>query len=101
MSKQNKRPVSSVPAHPGEILMTRYLQPRGMSVYELARRISVTRSRVNDIVRKRRSITPETALKLSAVLGTSAEFWMNLQTSYDLHEARRILEQTGARRVIA
>ncbi|MBZ5526057.1 MAG: HigA family addiction module antidote protein, partial [Acidobacteriia bacterium] len=77
------------------------LQPRGMSVYELARRISVTRSRVNDIVRKRRSITPETALKLSAVLGTSAEFWMNLQTSYDLHEARRILEQTGARRVIA
>jgi addiction module HigA family antidote len=93
MANPAKKPVSSVPVHPGEVLLTRFLHPRGMSVYELAKRINVTRSRVNDIVRKKRAITAETALRLSAVLGTSAEFWMRLQASYELHEARRVLRQ--------
>jgi addiction module HigA family antidote len=63
-----------------------------MSVYELAKRLSVTRSRLNDIVLERRAVTAETALRLSKALGTTPEYWMRLQIAYDLEQARNNLK---------
>ena len=76
------------PAHPGEILREDFLGPMGISVYALANAIKVPRSRVNDIVRGRRAITADTALRLARYFGTTPEFWMNLQARYDLETAR-------------
>ena len=76
------------PAHPGEILREDFLEPMGISVYALANAIKVPRSRVNDIVRGRRAITADTALRLARYFGTTPEFWINLQAHYDLEVAR-------------
>jgi len=77
--------------HPGEILREEFLKPMGLSVYELARRICLTRSRVNDIARERRAITADTALRLARFFGTTAQFWMNMQASYELRKAENVL----------
>jgi len=69
---------------PGEILAEEFLKPMGLSQRELARRMGVRPMRVNEIVRGKRSITAETALRLGAALGVSARFWMNLQSNHDL-----------------
>ena len=69
---------------PGEILAEEFLEPLGISHRELARRMGVNAMRVNEIVRGKRSITADTALRLAKVLGTSARFWMNLQSTHDL-----------------
>lgn len=74
--------------HPGEILREEFLAPLGMTPHALAVRLHVPAPRINDIVRERRGITPDTALRLSRFFGTTPEFWMNLQTSYDLKTAR-------------
>ena len=75
------------PIHPGEILREEFLIPEGMTANALARSLRVNAPRINDIVRERRGITPDTALRLAAFLQTSPEFWMNLQTAYDLKVA--------------
>ncbi len=77
------------PVHPGEILRDEFLEPMGLSVYELANSIKVPRSRANDIVRGRRAVTTDTALRLGRYFGTTAEFWINLQTRHDLDVADR------------
>jgi addiction module HigA family antidote len=69
---------------PDAILSEEFLQPMGLSHRELARRMGVNPRRVNEIVRGKRSITADTALRLAEVLGTSARFWMNLQSNHDL-----------------
>jgi antitoxin HigA-1 len=69
---------------PGEILAEEFLEPLGLSHRELARRMEVNPMRVNEIVRGQRAITADTALRLAEALGTSARFWMNLQTNHDL-----------------
>lgn len=69
---------------PGEILQEEFLEPLGWSHRELARRMQVGAMRVNEIIRGERAITADTALRLAEVLGTSARFWMNLQTNHDL-----------------
>ncbi len=74
--------------HPGEILKEEFLAPLGMSVYQLAKKMHVDAQRINPIVLQKRSITPETAVLLAKVFGTSELFWMNLQAAYDLREAR-------------
>lgn len=74
--------------HPGEILKKEFLKPLGMSVYELAKRMHVDAQRINPIVLQKRAITPETAVLLAKVFGTSELFWMNLQAAFDLREAR-------------
>ncbi len=79
MSKQKLPPI-----HPGEILMEEFLKPMGISQYKLAKDISVPARRVNEIVQGKRSITPDTALRLSRFFGLSERFWINLQTRYDL-----------------
>ena len=72
------------PIHPGEILREEFLIPLGLSAHALAMELKVPAPRINDIVRERRAITPDTALRLARYLGTTAQFWLNLQTSYDL-----------------
>ncbi len=72
------------PIHPGEILMEEFLKPMGISQYRLAKNISVPARRVNEIVQGKRSITPDTALRLSRFFGLSERFWINLQARYDL-----------------
>ena len=74
--------------HPGEILKEEFLGPLGMSVYELAKRMRVDAQRINPIVLQKRAITPETAVLLAKLFGTSELFWMNLQANYELQEAR-------------
>jgi addiction module HigA family antidote len=70
--------------HSGEILRSEFLEPLHMSVYALAKALHVAAPRLNDIVLEKRGITPETAVRLARFFGTTPEFWMNLQTSYEL-----------------
>ncbi len=84
------------PVHPGEVLRADFLEPLGMSVYALAKALKVTRSRVNDIARGRRAISADTALRLGRYFGTTAQFWINLQSHYDLRMAQRDLKQIEA-----
>ena len=72
------------PVHPGEILLEEFLEPMGISQYRLAKDISVPPRRINEIVHGKRSVTADTALRLSRYFGTSERFWLNLQTGYDL-----------------
>jgi addiction module HigA family antidote len=79
-----------IPApHPGETLREDILEPLGMSVNQLAKALDITATRLNDIVRGRRGITVDTALRLARYMGTSAEFWLGLQLEYDLRTTRR------------
>lgn len=72
------------PVHPGEVLREEFMLPLQLSSNALARAIGVTPSRVNDIVRERRGITADTALRFARLFNTSHRFWMNLQANYDL-----------------
>lgn len=76
------------PVHPGEVLLTEFLQPMDLSQYRLAKDISVPPRRINEIVHGKRSVTADTALRLARYFGTSDRFWLNLQTSYDLDVER-------------
>ena len=72
------------PIHPGEVLSEEFLRPLGLSQYRLAKDINVPPRRINEIVQGKRAISADTALRLSRYFGTSAKFWLNLQTQYDL-----------------
>jgi len=72
------------PVHPGEILSEEFLKPLDISQYRLAKEISVSARRINEIVQGKRSITADTALRLSRYFGLSERFWMNLQARFDL-----------------
>ena len=85
------------PIHPGEILREEYLKPMGMSANSLAKALNVTPARINDIVRERRGITADTALRLARYFGTDARSWMNLQAAYDL----RVAELAQAKRIVS
>lgn len=74
--------------HPGEILQTEFLEPMGITQYRLGVGLKISHSRVTAIIRGRRAITPDTALRLSRYFGTSAEFWVGLQQEFDLRKAR-------------
>lgn len=78
--KQNKRP----PVHPGEVLLEEFLKPLEISQYRLAKSMSVPPRRVNEIVLGKRSVSADTALRLGRYFGTSEQFWLNLQSEYDL-----------------
>ena len=77
-----------VTTHPGEMLREEFLKPMSLSVNRLALDLHVPVSRVDDLVHERRGVTADTALRLGLYFGMSAEFWMNLQTSYDLSKAK-------------
>ena len=75
-------------AHPGEILLEEFMAPMGVSQYRLAKDISVPARRINEIVKGLRRITPDTALRLGLYFSMSPEFWLNLQSHYDLEKVR-------------
>ena len=79
------------PIHPGEILREEFLEPMGISQYRLAKDISVPPRRINEIVHGKRSVTADTALRLGRFFGMSPQFWLNLQTRYDLEMTEDLL----------
>lgn len=81
------------PTHPGEVLREDFLRPLGMSQYALAKALDVPQIRISAIVNGKRAITPDTALRLARYFGTSPEFWIGMQATYDLETAR---DQVGA-----
>ena len=79
--------------HPGEILLEDFLTPMDISVYRLSKEIHIDQTRISEIIKGRRSITVDTALRLARFFGNSAEFWLNLQNHYDLEEKKKELEK--------
>lgn len=77
------------PIHPGEILREEFLLPLAVSPGALAKRIGVPRTRIERLVKQQTPVTPDTALRLGRALGTSAQFWLNMQASYDLTTTAR------------
>ena len=76
------------PIHPGEILLEEFLNPLEISQYRLAKDISVPPRRINEIVHGKRAVTPDTALRLARFFGTTGQFWLNLQSRYELELER-------------
>jgi antitoxin HigA-1 len=87
------------PVHPGEVLSEEFLKPMGLSQNRLAIGIGVHARRINEIVLGKRGITADTALRLARYFGTSPQFWLGLQTDYDLDVAEEILGDRLAREV--
>ena len=87
------------PVHPGEILREDYLTPLNLTVNALAQSLRVPATRLHEIVKERRAVTPDTALRLSRYFGGDAQSWLNLQASYDLKVAERDLGATIASEV--
>ncbi len=85
--------------HPGEVLLEEFLEPLETSQNRLAREIGVPPRRINEIVLGKRSVTPDTALRLSRYFGTSSRFWLGLQMDYDLEETEREKSATIRREV--
>jgi len=83
------------PVHPGEVLREDFLRPAGLTANALAKALRVPAPRINDIVRERRGITADTAMRLARYFGGDAQSWLNLQTSYDL----RVAEKANARKI--
>ena len=87
------------PVHPGEILLEEFMQPLGLSQTRLGRDLGVSPRRINEVVHGKRSVTADTALRLSRYFGTSAEFWLGLQADYDLDTASDRLAERILREV--
>lgn len=85
------------PVHPGEVLREEFLAPLGLTAHALALALQVPAPRINDIVRERRAVTVDTALRLSKFFGTSAEFWSSLQTDFDMTQARATMHDVLGR----
>ena len=81
-------PQNRTPTHPGEILLEEFLAPLGVTQVAFAAHLGVPVQRVNELVKGKRGVTPETAWLLSQALGTTPEFWMNLQAAHDLSRTR-------------
>ena len=82
-------PTHREPTHPGEMLRKEFLEPMGLTQQELARAIHVPYQRINEIVNRRRKLTPSTALRLAKLFGVSADFWLALQLRWDLYQAQQ------------
>jgi addiction module HigA family antidote len=76
--------------HPGEILMEEFLLPMSISAYRLAKEINIPQTRISEILKGRRRVTADTALRLSLFFGNSVKFWMSLQNDYDIEEELRL-----------
>lgn len=87
------------PIHPGEILREEFLAPLNLSANALAIALRLPAPRINDVVRERRGVSADTALRLARYLGTSAEFWLGLQSDYDLVKARKEAGKTIEREI--
>ena len=94
------------PIHPGEILREEFLEPLEMSANALSLELHVPAPRINDIVRERRAVSTDTAMRLARYFGTTAQFWLNLQTAFDLKQAEaavgsQILREVHQRGAVA
>lgn len=87
-TRRTAQPDLLSPVHPGEVLLEEFLKPMSITQYRLAKDISVPPRRVNEIVLRKRGITADTALRLGRYFGTSEQFWLNLQSEYDLDVER-------------
>lgn len=74
--------------HPGEVLLEEFIQPYGLSVYQVAKATQMSQTRISEIIKGRRNITADTALRLARFFGNSPQFWLGLQDDYDLENAR-------------
>lgn len=83
------------PCHPGEILKHEFLEPLDVSAIGLAKVIGVPRTRIERLVKEQTGVTPDTALRLSKALGTTPEFWINLQSNFDMASARKTVDVSG------
>ena len=84
--------------HPGEVLLEEFLKPLGVSQNSLARAVNVPPRRINEIVHGKRSVSADTAVRLSRFFGTSEKFWLGLQDDYDLEEARKKVDLVEIKR---
>lgn len=82
-------PTHREPTHPGEMLLEEFLKPMGLTQKELSESIHVPYQRINEIINKKRGVTPSTALRLARFFGTSEDFWLNLQLRWDLYKAQK------------
>jgi addiction module HigA family antidote len=80
------------PVHPGEILTEEFLKPHGLTAYAAAAKLRVPRTRIERVARGEKPVTVDTALRLARLFGTTAQFWLNLQTRYDLLTAAPVAE---------
>ena len=92
MSYPNRGQLKRRPTHPGEILREDFMPDYGLTVTELATALGVSRQTVNELLRERRAVSPEMALRLSRLFGNSAEFWLNLQRAIDLWHAEAAIK---------
>jgi len=95
MAKRDFKPI-----HPGEILLEEFLRPMDISQYRLAKDISVPQRRISEIVQGKRAITADTALRFGRYFGMEAQFWLNLQSRYDLQKAEADLDKRLDKEVI-
>ena len=91
--KTNSKSDRIPPVHPGQILLTEFLEPEGITQYRLAQATGLPASRVSDLVKARRGITPDSAIRLGKAFGTGTNFWLNLQAHYDV----RIAQESNAK----
>ncbi len=92
-------PTHRPPVHPGEVLIEEFLKPLGISQVEAAERLGISFQRLNAVANERRSVTPDTALRLAKVFGTTPDFWLNLQQARDLYDAMHSEEAKDIQRL--
>lgn len=97
MSLPNTRPMKRRPTHPGEMLQEDFMPDYHLTVAGLAEALGVSRQSVNELLRTRRAVSPEMALRLSRLFGNSAEFWLNAQRAVDLWDAAQAIQKDVAR----
>jgi addiction module HigA family antidote len=88
-------PTNRPPTHPGEMLLEEYLKPMALTQTAAAERMGIPLNRLNEVIRGKRSVTADTALRLSKLLGTDAMSWMNLQNAWDLWHAQRAMKRSA------
>ena len=96
MSIPNTTRLRRKPTHPGEMLREDFLPDYGLTISSLAAAIGVSRQSINEIVRERRKVSPEMALRLARLFGNSPEFWLNAQQAMDLWEVKQLIESDVA-----
>lgn len=96
---QRRLPAHRPPTHPGEMLLEEFLRPLGISQSAFAVQLGVSFPRLNEVINAKRSVTPDTALRLAQVTGMSADFWLGLQQDWDLWHALRSAEADAIRRL--
>jgi len=88
-------PKHRAPTHPGEMLLKEFLTPMGLTQVDAAEKMGISLNRLNELIRGKRGVTADTALRLAKLLKTTPEFWMNLQAAWDLYHAKHAMAAAG------